>query len=198
MDNNIFHGEKSTQKGGMKVLKYGILGLLNYQDMTGYEVMEVFRDSLRFFWSAQTSQIYRDLQGMEKKGWVSKNVVPQQGKPDKNIYAITEKGKEELLSWLGDEKPGFTTKVPVLMKVFFMGERSREESIAYFKKLKEEGERALKELEIVPQYINAYAQYVDQSEKTVYWEMTVDYGRRRMQMQVDWAQNCIERLEEMQ
>lgn len=30
------------------MLKYGILGLLNYQDMTGYEVMEVFRDSLRF------------------------------------------------------------------------------------------------------------------------------------------------------
>lgn len=198
MDNNIFHGEKSTQKGGMKVLKYGILGLLNYQDMTGYEVMEVFRDSLRFFWSAQTSQIYRDLQGMEKKGWVSKTVVSQQGKPDKNIYAITEKGKEELLSWLGDEKPGFTTKVPVLMKVFFMGERSREESIAYFKKLKEEGEWALKELEIVPQYINAYAQYIDQSEKTAYWEMTVDYGRRRMQMQVDWAQNCIDRLEEIQ
>ena len=50
------------------MLKYGILGLLNYQDMTGYEVMEVFRDSLRFFWSAQTSQIYREMQGMEKNG----------------------------------------------------------------------------------------------------------------------------------
>lgn len=30
------------------MLKHGILGLLNYHDMTGYEIMEVFRDSLQF------------------------------------------------------------------------------------------------------------------------------------------------------
>ena len=67
--------------------------------MTGYEIMEVFRDSLRFFWNAQTSQIYRELQGLEQKNWVNKTYVPQQGKPDKNIYAITEEGKAELLKW---------------------------------------------------------------------------------------------------
>ena len=65
----------------------------------------------------------------------------------------------------------------------------------WLRKSKEEGEKALKELEIVPQYIKAYAQYVDDSEKTDYWEMTVDYGRRSMQMQIDWAQSCIEQLE---
>ena len=45
------------------MLKHGILGLLNYHSLTGYEIMEVFRDSLNFFWSAQTSQIYRELGG---------------------------------------------------------------------------------------------------------------------------------------
>ncbi len=54
------------------MLKHGILGLLNYHPMTGYEIMLVFRDSLRFFWSAQTSQIYRELQTLEAKGWVGK------------------------------------------------------------------------------------------------------------------------------
>ena len=28
------------------MLKHGILGLLNYKEMTGYEIMEIFRDSL--------------------------------------------------------------------------------------------------------------------------------------------------------
>ena len=63
------------------MLKHGILGLLNYQEMTGYEIMEVFRDSLNYFWDAKTSQIYRELQGLEKKNWVSKTIVPQYGKP---------------------------------------------------------------------------------------------------------------------
>ena len=177
------------------MLKYGILGLLNYKDMTGYEIMEVFRDSLNFFWSAQTSQIYRELQGMEEKEWVTKTIVPQEGKPDKNIFSITEKGKEALIKWLGDDKLGISSRLPVLMKVFFMGERSREDNIVFFKRLKKECEKILKSFEVVPEYIKEYESYVDEKEKTAYWEMTVDYGRRSMQMYIDWAQSCIERLE---
>ena len=49
------------------MLKHGILGLLNYGDMTGYEIREVFNKSLNFFWQAQSSQIYRELRTLEKK-----------------------------------------------------------------------------------------------------------------------------------
>lgn len=31
------------------MLKHGILGLINYHEMTGYEIMQAFRDSLGFF-----------------------------------------------------------------------------------------------------------------------------------------------------
>ncbi|MDE7252270.1 MAG: PadR family transcriptional regulator, partial [Acetatifactor sp.] len=54
------------------MLKHGILGLINYREMTGYEIMRTFRDSLNFFWEVQTSQIYRELQTLESKGWVDK------------------------------------------------------------------------------------------------------------------------------
>ena len=37
-------------------LKQGLLGLLNYGEMTGYELAKAFNDSLSFFWQAQTSQ----------------------------------------------------------------------------------------------------------------------------------------------
>lgn len=178
------------------MLKHGILGLLNYQDMTGYEIMEAFRDSLRFFWNAQTSQIYRELQGLEKKGWAGKKVVPQQGKPDKNVYSVTVEGKEELLRWLADGDFCLDSKTPILMKIFFLGERSREENIDYFKKLVEASEKIMESFAPVPQYIEAYGEYIDEKEKTLYWQMTVDYGRRNMQMRIDWARSCIKRLEE--
>ena len=92
------------------MLKHGILGLLNYMEMTGYEIMETFRDSLNYFWDAKTSQIYRELQGLEQKQWVSKTVVPQTGKPDKNVYSITAAGREELLRWLADGDLGLRVK----------------------------------------------------------------------------------------
>ena len=37
------------------MLKHGILGLLNYGAMTGYEIREAFENSLHFF-SAGTNQ----------------------------------------------------------------------------------------------------------------------------------------------
>lgn len=179
------------------MLKHGILGLINYQEMTGYEIMQTFRDSLNYFWKAQTSQIYRELQTLENKGWIDKTVVPQQGKPDKNVYSITDAGRSELLRWLSEDDPGMNSRFPLLMKVFFMGEQSREESIRYFRGLKSYCSLFLESLASVPEQIKAYSAYIDDREKALYWDMTVEYGRRIMLMNMEWAQSCIKRLERL-
>lgn len=176
------------------MLKHGILGLLNYQDMTGYEIDTVFRDSLYYFWNAQTSQIYRELQTLEQKGWVSKCCVPQQGRPDKNVYSVTEEGREELLRWLSEDGPGIAPRVPVLMKVFFMGERGREENIRYFEALRSCCEMFVQSLAAVPGHIANYSNYLEDREKALYWQMTVEYGLQNMKMHIEWAQSCIDRL----
>ncbi len=176
------------------MLKHGILGLLNYHQMTGYEIMQVFRDSLRFFWSAQTSQIYRELQMLETRGWVDKTAVSQQSKPDKNIYTITPEGYGELLRWLSDEKQERKTRNAVLMKVFFLGERSLKENIRYFEDFKEYCETIFQSLDATTDHIKEYSVVLNDPNKALYWEMTVDYGRRVMQMEIDWAQSCIDRL----
>jgi len=176
------------------MLKHGILGLLNYHPMTGYEIMVVFRDSLRFFWCAQTSQIYRELQTLEVKGWVGKTPVPQQGKPDKNVYDITPEGREELLRWLSDGEPALDSRSQILMKVFFLGERSREENIRYFEGLKEYCGIFLQSLDMAREHIGQYRGLIDEPDKAAYWEMTVDFGCRNMKMYMDWAQSCIDRL----
>jgi len=176
------------------MLKHGILGLLNYHRLTGYEIMVVFRDSLHFFWSAQTSQIYRELQTLETKGWVDRTPVPQQSKPDKNIYTITPEGRDELLRWLSDGEPKLNSRNHILMKVFFLGERSREENIRYFEGLKEYCGIFLQSLDRAREHIDKYRVVLSNPDKAVYWEMTVDYGCRNMQMCIDWAQNCIDRL----
>lgn len=181
--------ERNTQ-----MLKHGILGLINYHEMTGYEIMQAFRDSLNFFWTAQTSQIYRELQTLEEKKWVSKTFVPQQGRPNKNVYSITEEGKCELVRWLSDGNLGLNFRTPILMKVFFMGERSREENIRYFEGLKSYCEIFLESLAAVPEHIETYSSYLDDRDKSLYWKMTVEYGCREMQMYIDWAQDCIDQL----
>lgn len=179
------------------MLKHGILGLISNGDKTGYEVMTVFRDSLNHFWTAQTSQIYRELQTMEKAGWISQTHVAQTGKPDKNVFSITSAGREELLQWLRDNNLPAGFRNPFLMKTFFMGELPVEENIVFFKALRDasvfpdKGQQAASNADM-------YRKTVDHPEKAIYWKFTIEFGRMYEKMQREWCEYCIQQLEELQ
>lgn len=158
--------------------------------------MTVFRDSLNYFWTAQTSQIYRELQTLKKNGWVEDVVVPQQGKPSKNVFSITTFGKEELLRWLEDDCVAFDTKVPILMKVFFRGELPVTENIDFFKKIKQTCQRSLEQMSQPNQNVKMYAPSVPSPTSSLYWKMTVNYGVMYAQMLIEWCDACIKMLEE--
>ena len=179
------------------MLKHGILGLLNYGDKTGYEIMTVFRDSLNHFWTAQTSQISRELQTMEKNGWISQRHVEQAGKPDKNVFSITEAGRAELLGWLRADNLPKSARDPFLMKTFFRGELPVEENIAYFRACGQErvfpddGKQATAAAEM-------YRQAIQNPEKAVYWKLTIEFGRMFERMYRQWCQICVQELESLQ
>ncbi len=179
------------------MLKHGILGLISNGSKTGYEIMTVFRDSLNHFWTAQTSQIYRELQTMEKAGWISQTHIEQTGKPDKNVFFITAAGHDELLRWLREDNLPAAVRNPFLMKTFFMGELPVEENIAFF--------RALRDASVFPddgQQVSAsadmYRQVVDRPEKALYWKLTIEFGRMYEKMQRAWCEYCIRELEALQ
>ncbi|MEE1056504.1 MAG: PadR family transcriptional regulator [Acutalibacteraceae bacterium] len=180
------------------MLKHGILGLLNYGEMTGYEIKTVFEDSLNFFWTAQTSQIYRELQNIEKKDWAVKTVVKQSGKPDKNVYSITQKGKEELNKWLSEDASGLVMKTPLLMKVFFMGELSTEQNIKFFKDFKEHCTSFTENITSVNTDIQQYKETLNDNKKSLYWQMCASFGNKIMKTYIEWANECIENLEDLQ
>ena len=54
----------------------------------------------------------------------------------------------------------------------------------------------LQGLDAAQAHVGEYRTFLDEPGKSVYWEMTIDYGRRNMQMYIDWAQSCIDRLKE--
>lgn len=179
-------------------LKHGLLGLLNYGSMTGYELDRAFKDSLNFFWQAQTSQIYRELNAMEKLGWLKSKIVFQQDKPNKKQYYITDAGRLELKSWLkestSDNEPQIRSAF--LMKLFFSGERSIDENIAMLKKYKKEWTDAMAALGetdgIIEHYLSAGT-----SERALYWKMVADFGKSYIQMCIDWAEKNIKILENL-
>ena len=178
-------------------LPYGLLGLLSYQDSTGYDLTKKFTDSLNNFWHAQSAQIYRELDRMEQKGWVvSKNIV-QNKRPNKRLYSITAEGRNAFMQWLGEGAPAFERPHETfLMRVFF-GANTPEATLALLQACRDIClgvlEKAPNEIQGI---IDRYASEIPGGEQNrLYWQMTLDYGVAQARATVQWAQACIDKLE---
>ena len=175
-------------------LSYGILGFLTYGSMTGYDLAKSFASSLQFFWHAQTSQVYLELGKLEEKGFVKSERVLQTEKPNKRLYTITDKGRAEFLGWLCGQNEDISkgSKNIFLMKVFFSGSRPTDQSAAMFRQFAEHCRERLKAMEEIPVRIEKSG--ASQPEEALFWAFTADYGTRYLNMCIDWAEACIEKL----
>lgn len=177
-------------------LRYGLLGLLSYGKTTGYDLDKEFKKSLNFFWQAQTSQIYRELNAMEKQGWLTSEVVQQTDKPNKKIYTLTQSGKDELHRWLMTNTIEEDLKVrdPFLVKLFFSSEKETASNIETMKQFRQCCAYALRKIE---ERAGPCMDEADQNPHRIYWEATASFGHYYYDMCMRWADDTIKRLEEL-
>lgn len=180
-------------------LKHGLLGLLNYSDMTGYELGKTFQDSLSFFWQAQPSQIYRELNKLEEQGFLSSIIEYQTEKPNKRIYSITESGKNELTSWLSSPMPDelMATRSDVLMRLFFSASKNPQDTLKDLRHVERTYRGYVAQFGQLNQVIDSYKNLVQSDMDAIYWELTADFGCSYANMCAAWAERCIKRLEEV-
>jgi DNA-binding PadR family transcriptional regulator len=84
---------------------------------TGYELSKEFDDKVSCYWQATSQQIYRELARMQEQGLVDVEIMPQTGRPDKKVYSLNQKGKEELIQWLALPSEPTSVREGLLLKV---------------------------------------------------------------------------------
>ncbi|MFC3023678.1 PadR family transcriptional regulator [Vibrio zhugei] len=94
-------------------LPHVILTVLSTRDATGYDITKEFSASIGYFWKASHQQVYRELNKMGQDGLVTCVLEPQEGKPDRKVYSITDSGRNALGEWF--DKP---TKHPTVRDEF--------------------------------------------------------------------------------
>lgn len=181
------------------MLKYGLLGLLNYNDMSGYEITKAFEKSVGFFWTVTMSQVYRELTAMEKNGWLNSSQVIQNGKPNKKVYNITELGKNEFTKWLStyNGESFFIKRNSFLVNLFFGGERTIHENIKILKRFKEDCLGFVSSISKTDESISEYSEVVNNDVHSVYWEIVADLGRSSIVETVKWIERSIDKLEKL-
>lgn len=102
-------------------LRFAILGLLAHEELSGYELTKRFQSSVVYFWEARSQQIYPELTRMEEDGLVVSRLIEQVGRPDKRLYALTDRGLQELKDWVTTPSPLTLIKDEFMLKVYSYG-----------------------------------------------------------------------------
>ena len=175
-----------------------LLGLLNYRSMTGYDLKKTFDNTIDFFWSAQMSQIYRELNNLEKKGFVLSKIEAQEKRPDRKVYQLTEEGRNTFLNWLNKfpNQLSQNNRSRFLMRVFFSSKIKLDELAFEITRYKKEKENQLKYLEKVQQGINDYSKDKKYKTETFYWELILKKGNKDNSADIEWAEECLQLIEE--
>lgn len=179
-------------------LEHAILAFLEFQPMTGYDLKKFFDVSVTHFWSTTQSHIYKSLDGLEKKGWAEATVIPQEGKPNRKEYQITDAGRSELRRWLVTPLPMDPVRDAHLIQIFFSHFSSNEEIGALL-------ESRIKEIREQLQILKTSAQAgLDENAKRIgverarqLWQLTLDYGIAYYEFELAWFEKTLKHLHKL-
>jgi PadR family transcriptional regulator, regulatory protein AphA len=175
-------------------LDFAILGFLNYHPYTGYDLKKIFDTSIRHFWAADQSQIYRTLSRLTEQGLAEMEKVPQEDRPDRKVYHITDAGRAALREWLIGPPPLDPPRSAPLIQVFFSGQFSDEEILRKFEGYAAIMRAILNEYEQVTDYIGPFQQEIPSPREHFFWLLTLENGVANMRANLHWAESVIERL----
>lgn len=100
-------------------LKHAVLGVLEAEPMTGYDLKRFFDASAGWLWSAKHSQIYPLLATLQAKGLVDGEEGLRGEAQRRVVYSVTEAGRDELASWIATVHPLPDERDPFLLQAVF-------------------------------------------------------------------------------
>jgi PadR family transcriptional regulator AphA len=95
-----------------------ILGFLDANPRSGYEIKGAVDNSTRFFWAASYGQIYPELRRLREAGLVESERDDAGGRR-RTRHRITAAGRRELRRWLAEPAQTFEMRDEWLLKLFF-------------------------------------------------------------------------------
>ncbi|MDM8535201.1 PadR family transcriptional regulator [Desulfobacterales bacterium HSG17] len=180
------------------MLKCALLGFLKYQSKTGYEIKQTMDQSTGHFWHAKQSQIYTTLKKLEQDKLVVSHSEPQESRPDRRVYTITETGDKALLEWLLQPVTKLdTTKQLLLLKLFFSGKLEKEAILTQLRLMRNLHEQQAK------LYKTETSDFIDDikalqpefKQDAHLWEATRRFGESYETMYIGWLDETIAMIE---
>lgn len=170
------------------------MGLLALGARSGYDVRRDCEQKLSHFWSESYGQIYPVLRALHERGWVHREPAAGSG-PTKYEHRLTAEGRAALREWIASPPQPLRVRNELLLKLF-LGRLAEPEELESLLRQHAEGARARRD------GLLAIKEALEKSRPdlpdALFWLVTVDFGLRSLQAQIEWAHAALGALAEKQ
>ena len=172
-----------------------LLGLLTVEPMSGYDLGQSIRASIGFFWNESYGQIYPNLKKLAAAGMVTAKAEKQKGKPDRQVYSITPRGRARLEKWLAVEPQPEVPRNELLLKLFFGTQAGPKTVIGYVERMAQSNKAYLEKFrQIERELLSQMGRYPD----VPYWRMAARFGQMELEAHVRWTEETLTALRKME
>jgi DNA-binding PadR family transcriptional regulator len=179
-------------RGSLPTTSYAILGLLTSQPMSRYDLAQLVLRTIAHFWTIAKSQVYRELDRLEKLGYVHGIEVRQKSLPDKRIYTLTPAGERAFDAWLqvpDAERTHFRSAY--LVKVFFANRMPPQTLVELLRRYRDGNELWRQEIDSILTRLSTV-------QGAAYMRAAASLGARIAEAMVAWANGELKHAEESQ
>jgi DNA-binding PadR family transcriptional regulator len=174
--------------------KFALLGVLNLNPASGYDIKKFCDDTISHFWNENYSHIYPVLEQLKEEGFAEKETEMNEGKL-RNVYKITELGREKYIEWLGLPPEIPQARYEFLLKMFFSKDIPVASVIDRLNESKEFCKSVLVQYERFEQNMkHDLSDKSNQEKGMLFWYTTVRYGILDMKAKILWCDESIELL----
>lgn len=174
--------------------RYVILGLLNEEHLSGYEIKRIIDTRLAFFWSESFGQIYPQLKALETEGLITASDQTDRNSKASKKYMITDKGKEALQQWFLTPVEKEIIRYEVLLKLYFSSATSSDVMLEHIKEFELNHNKQRK---LFDKFEKQLKQDIDVHSNHKQVLMVLAFGQRVWKAYADWCEETIKSLEEI-
>ena len=177
----------------MKKTRFVILGLLQEEDLSGYDIKKIIDIRMSFFWQESYGQIYPELSKLKEEGLIEQALSENTGKAkvEKIKYRITLEGSQALKSWMEAENEKDTIRSEFLLKMYFATEQNWEEMKGHLKEFKAQADQKMVLFQMFQQELN---RDIDMHNNHRQILKVLDLGLRQAKLYSDWSGEMLEEL----
>jgi DNA-binding PadR family transcriptional regulator len=157
--------------------------------MSRYDVASTATRTINNFWTIAKSQVYAELDRLERLGYVKSTHVRQRKLPDKRLFELTPEGRSAFKDWLEESETEVARfRSAYLVKVFFARDMSKERLIQLLRDYRDRNDEWRMEIEAISDRLQG-------KEDAVYMRSTALLGARMASAMVAWAEETLAGLD---